>query len=1407
MIKPKNAERDGHKPSKAPPAPAPGPVPPLFRPLDWLAVAITFGVVWTVYLLTLAPELTLEDSGELVTGAFYAGIPHPPGYPVWTIYSWLWTTLLPIGNMAWRVSVGQAFSGAVACGLLALLVSRGSSMLMEGIEELKEMTGKWESAICLVSAVSAGLLLGLDGFMWKESCVVNRIAVTSVPWYLAVLVCLLRYIYAPHQLRYAYWAAFLFGLCITLHQSLIVAALGIEVALAAANPRLGRDAFLGNFVVYLADYLMVAVTGDHMFHNIGAKPGLLFLFNVIGIGSLVASVWLAVRTKGLGTYWKQVLIMAGLWVLGVSFYLYMALAGMTNPPMQWGYPRTVEGFFHAISRGQYEQPNPTNLITDPGRFLSQMGMLVNGAADEFTWVYMFIGLVPFLFFFKMQRRERAWIISLSALYICLGALLIILLNPSLDRASADLIKVFLCSSHTIVACLIGYGLALTAAFMATHYQKFRLWGLAGGIVAVVLALFCLWDETGKHYFGPAGVVSLSDLPHWIARAFAAQQYGLPIYADLLLVAIALAFVFALVLYRQRGPLLITLGLFACMPLYSGLTHWFSSDQRNHWFGYWFGHDMFTPPFQGKDGKPLYPEMTKDAVLFGGTDPGRFCPTYIIFCESFTPHKCQPKQDQNFDRRDVYIITQNALADGTYLMYIRAHYNRSTQYPLDTPFFQDLLRTAFKDKEYQTNLLARAVKPLDRFFTALGDRVEKRRRTYTSWFADKDFIDLPAFVARLRPGPQQDPLSKYLYENLRPQTQQLLSDSGSEARLRRDLADDLNVLLERELKIKARLKEKTQEKEAVDQEIADGNDSERLSRKQKQLADEIAGLSKTGPLYEPERFKQVALSEYLTDFIKENPQRWTRIRLNRLLLEAAYPKDIAKSLGGVYPDREIYTPTPLDSQNCFQEYMADAQHRMQLNQLKPGEDVKIVDNRVQVSGQVAVMNINGLLTKVIFDHNPKNEFFVEESFPLDWMYPYLTPFGIIMKINRQPLSSLTDDIFDRDHQFWKQFSKRLTGDIVDYDTPVKEITDWIEKTYLRHDFTGFTGDRKFIHDDDAQKSFSKLRSSIGGIYAWRLNPDAHTTPLEYRPKTPAEYQRVLKEADFAFRQAFAFCPYSPEAVFRYCQLLLQTRRFDDALLVAETCLKLDPYNAQVRGLVENIKTYKKSSAGIEQAQAAFQQLEDQVRKNPGNFQAAFDLAGAYLQIQQTDHAIQVLDGVLNYPKADAAAYRGLIQAFNSFGNRDGLQKTVDKLAALVRTNPANAQAAVGLAEGYLHLQNAEAATRVLDQVFSDPKLDANAVLSIAQAYATLKNVPKLEAALERLTKVMPTNPEAWYDLAVLKSGLGKPAEALADLKQALDLSAQRLKRDPKARDLLANARKEERFGPLRQSPEFKKLVPP
>src|ERR1043166_425735 len=128
MPKPKSLERVRpklEKPKAAPNVPvAASVVTPLFCKADWLTSLITFFMMWVVYFLTLAPELTLEDSGELVTGSFYAGIPHPPGYPVWTIYSWLWTTLLPVGNIAWRVEVGESMALALACGLVAIMVSR-----------------------------------------------------------------------------------------------------------------------------------------------------------------------------------------------------------------------------------------------------------------------------------------------------------------------------------------------------------------------------------------------------------------------------------------------------------------------------------------------------------------------------------------------------------------------------------------------------------------------------------------------------------------------------------------------------------------------------------------------------------------------------------------------------------------------------------------------------------------------------------------------------------------------------------------------------------------------------------------------------------------------------------------------------------------------------------------------------------------------------------------------------------------------------------------------------------------------------------------------------------------------------------------------------------------------------------
>ncbi len=1291
-----------------PPTPAPvsGRVPALFRKIDWFALAIAFGVVWIVYFLTLAPELTLEDSGELCTGAFYAGIPHPPGYPFWTIYAWFWTAILPVGNVAWRVEVGEATAAAMACGLVALMVSRGSSMLMESIEELKSLTGKWENAICVVSGIVSGIMLGLGGVVWSESVAINRISLFGLPWMMVVMVCLLRWIYAPHQRRYLFYAFFFFGLCATIHQTLIVAAMGIEAAIAAAQPRLGRNLFLGNGIVFLA---VLIAQATHLTNALNILPMLLAIFYAVGIGSIAAYVWLAISTKEtfdefcldgaaaialvfmvltptyglicgvlalaafgtffalawktwkLGHEWLIVFVCFILCCLGAAFYLYEPIAGMTNPPMQWGYPRTKEGFFHALGRGQYEQPNPTDLFTAEGRelFLTQLGMLLSDIAMEFNWVMLFLALIPLLFFLKMRKRERSWIIGLSAVYFFIAILLVILMHPTPDRQSSELHKVFFTSSHGVIAIMAGYGLALTAAYMATHYQKFRVVGLWIGILTLLPALIALYNGVNNTFYGDTGSLPFRDALYlfcclaaafvltaraaqWFIQGaaekdgasgdqrflslgygvaaliclcmavkfaffnekslqfsqvmtalnhlFSPNQYNLPILAGLLILGTSLAFIGSLVFYRQRGPLAITLGLFAIMPIASGLAHWGASEQRNHWFGYWFGHDMFTPPFVAADGKLsydadlrqtamkgtnaalVYPEMTKDAILFGGTDPGRFCPTYMIFCESFTPHAQQPKEDQKFDRRDVYIITQNALADGTYMDYIRAHYNRSKQ--IDPPFFQELLRgTNEIQQNYTTNFLARmAYQFLDKPLTELGARIEARRR-------------------------------------------------------------------------------------------------------------------------------------------KE----------------------------GVYPREEIYIPTPLDSEVCYRDYMSDVQQRLdhdqrfpnEPKQIKPGELViPRGDGTVSVSGQTSVMAINGLLCKVIFDHCPSNEFFVEESFPLDWMYPYLSPFGVIMKINRQPVEEMTAEAVKRDHEFWSRYSERLIGNWMTYDTTVKEITDFVQKVYLQHDYSGFKGNRRFVRDEQAQKSFSKLRSAIGGsIYEWRFQ----------HPKNAAEQQRMLKEANFALAQAFAFCPSSPEAVYHYVVLLMNLGRIDDALQVALTWQKLDPYNESANGMVNQLTSMKSNptpppTAAATTIHATVEQMEKEFSDHPTDYQNALSLVGAYMQTQRADKA-----------------------------------------------------------------------TAVLDQILVNPAANQEILQFVAEAYGQLGNFPKLEATVEKLTRLDPHSPEWWYNLAAIKLMLGKAPEALSGLSNSLDENAKRLVTNSKAVNLLIQARTDPRFAALHTNAEFQQLV--
>ena len=284
-----------------------------------------------------------------------------------------------------------------------------------------------------------------------------------------------------------------------------------------------------------------------------------------------------------------------------------------------------------------------------------------------------------------------------------------------------------------------------------------------------------------------------------------------------------------------------------------------------------------------------------------------------------------------------------------------------------------------------------------------------------------------------------------------------------------------------------------------------------------------------------------------------------------LADGSYLDYLRSMYGG-----KIYIPTAEDSQKCFQDYIIDAQLRLKDNKLKPGEEITHDSNgQLKIGGEVAVMQINWLMVKTIFDKNTNREFYVEDFYPPgDWMYPHLEPHGLIMKINRQPLVELSDETVQQDHDYWTKCIEPMIGNWLEMDTSVEKVSAFAEKIYLKHDFNGFQGDPQFVQNDHSCTMFSMPRSAIADLYVWRMNQAANSL----------EKERMGREADFTFRQAIALCPYLPAAVFNYVNFLLSQNRVSDALLIAKTAAEIGsqiPYmkDNQYSILVQQLEQYQ------------------------------------------------------------------------------------------------------------------------------------------------------------------------------------------------------------------------------------------
>jgi len=95
----------------------------IFQRYDYLLAILSLFISYFIYLLTLPPSVWFGDSGDFITSSYVLGIPHPSGYPLYTLLGHLFS-YIPLSNIGMRITLMSAIFGSLTSCLLYFLLIR-----------------------------------------------------------------------------------------------------------------------------------------------------------------------------------------------------------------------------------------------------------------------------------------------------------------------------------------------------------------------------------------------------------------------------------------------------------------------------------------------------------------------------------------------------------------------------------------------------------------------------------------------------------------------------------------------------------------------------------------------------------------------------------------------------------------------------------------------------------------------------------------------------------------------------------------------------------------------------------------------------------------------------------------------------------------------------------------------------------------------------------------------------------------------------------------------------------------------------------------------------------------------------------------------------------------------------------
>lgn len=363
-----------------------------------------------VYARTLAPTVTLVDSGELIVAAKSLGVAHPPGFPLYVLLAHL-ATLVPLGNVAARVNFASALFAALASAAVSLVVIEAMTTVQlprmldrtrrkaerkkdkkSRVSSLSQPDGnQQDSFVIAASSIASGLLLAYSRTFWSFATLAEAYTLTSL---LILIIFLLMF-----RWRRQFIEASVRPAGSTTRVEDRRSPTGANVS-EAAKSQAKHPVTLSN--PYVSLYAAAIVFGLALgVHHVSV--GLI----------LPALAVLVFVTAGVAFFLSKRLLYAALFAFGGLFlvYAYLPIAASRSPIMNWGDPRTMERLWWQITGKQYQVFFTYSLKT----VISQFKDFVALSANEFgPWWIPAACLLTLAGFVSAFRRDRVifWFLSL-----------------------------------------------------------------------------------------------------------------------------------------------------------------------------------------------------------------------------------------------------------------------------------------------------------------------------------------------------------------------------------------------------------------------------------------------------------------------------------------------------------------------------------------------------------------------------------------------------------------------------------------------------------------------------------------------------------------------------------------------------------------------------------------------------------------------------------------------------------------------------------------------------------------------------------------------------------------------------------------------------------------------------------